>query len=106
MEVYDVYYNNVINVGVLYVDFNADKFEFELVKKDLPLEQQPYFLLDGVNSSIKDWILERAPEPNASCIDIVLQDAGLKEYDAYALFRHKEGRFIYDKISCIERRSI
>lgn len=104
MEIYDVYHNDKLHIGVLYVDFDKDEFSFDLINKDADDSQKPYFLIKGVNPSIKDWILERAPEPNASCIEDAMAEIGIKEYDAYTFFRAKEGRFIYDKISCIERK--
>ena len=87
-------------VGELLIDFDNDNFSFEMNNNYTgPL---PFFLTDSdapmpVDEQIKLWVTERAPEPNYTFIDALIEKAGLSEYDAYGFFKYNSGKFITDK---------
>ena len=87
-------------VGTLYVDIEQDYFDFDTnTKYNGP---KPAFLAypDApmpLREQVKMWVLERAPEPHYEFIDVLIEKAGLTEYDAYGFFKYNKGQFIIDK---------
>ena len=87
-------------VGNLTIDIEGDLFEFEPIPGyDGPL---PFFLKSpnsplSTSEKLKMWVLDRAPEPEYELIDMLIEKAGLKEYDAYGFFKYNGGKFNTDK---------
>ena len=48
-------------------------------------------------NAVRDWITNRAPEPNYMFIDALLEKVGIKEYDPLAFVAYNGGRFNTDK---------
>lgn len=84
-------------VGQLFVDVDNDIWEYN--KKDGESDQ-PWCAIfeayEGYNP-VKNWVLTRSPDENRPMMDILLQKAKMKEYDAYGFFRFNEGVFNTDK---------
>jgi hypothetical protein len=86
-------------IGVLGVDIEGDHFSFETSPGyGGPV---PYFLrfpdsVLSMSEKIKEWVLERAPEPNYEFIDALMDRAGMTEYDPYLFFKYNQGQFLND----------
>ena len=101
LDKYWLKYDNLDEpVGELLIDFKKDKFNFiQNPKYDGEL---PFFLEDPESSmpmeeQIKIWIENRVPERNYTFIDVLIEKAGLKDYDIYGFFKYNKGQFISDK---------
>lgn len=91
--------DNQVPVGILTMDVEQDFFSFE---KNIDYDGLLPFFLKYTNNSmtpserVKLWITERAPEPNYTFIDALIEKAGLKEYDPFGFFEFNKGAFNTD----------
>ena len=93
-------------VGTLEVNIESDLFNFQLNSEYSG--EVPWFVSyakDAVlpmNTMIKMWVLDRAPESHNEFIDSLIRKANLDEYDAYGFFKYNKGKFITDRFYVVE----
>lgn len=95
-------------IGYLSVDIENDFYDYKPVAYlDESWKQVQFYHMwkvlgdYGNPEDIKDWVLNRAPDPYNEAIDLLLEQAHLDKYDAYGFFKYNEGMFIQDDFKCI-----
>ena len=101
--IFDLMYEGDIYVGTFEIDseknkwvYNADGlFSEQPLVFRLQLKDQEGKILIG--DVVRDWLITRAPEPNYTFIDALMERAGITEYDPLAFVMYNSGRFNTDR---------
>lgn len=99
--------NTKKKMGILICDVENDYFSYEILEdKDKPWLHPSFYNITSqfqreyTSEDIKDWVMNRAPESYNAGIDVLIERAKLKCYDAYGFFKFNEGQFIQDALWC------
>jgi hypothetical protein len=96
-------FNDHVKIGMISYDRSADKFECAMSIGVLP-EQLPYEFTYNVDGSIdpdevRFWVYERVIPCNRMGIDGLLDELGLKQWDAWDMLKAVDGRCVRDRFS-------
>jgi hypothetical protein len=89
-------------LGLFTIDSENDLWRYDAAA---PNEQQPLVFKLALRDSgmetllgeiVRDWIINRAPEPNYVFIDALMERVGIEEYDPLAFVAYNGGRFNTD----------
>jgi hypothetical protein len=96
-------FNDQVKIGMISYDRSADKFECVIFGGVLP-EQLPYEFTHSADGSIdpdevRFWVNERIIPCNRMGLEAILEDSGLKQWDAWDMLKVADGRCVRDKFS-------
>ena len=91
------------HIGTFKIDSKNNQWDY--IAGDSLAEQPLVFRLQiGEQSGnvlsgdvVRDWIINRAPEPNYEFIDALMERVGITEYDPLAFVAYNGGRFNTDE---------